>query len=199
MPTGVHLHDARQQLFDAAERVLLRGGPSALTSRAVTAEAEVSKGVLHRHFADFDDFLAELVRERLGRLEDQRTTLRGSAGTGTLASNLTSALIEIFDPVAVAIVSLILFRDELRARLRHSGRPHGIPLLTEATAMIAAYLTDECELGRVAADTDAGTLALSLVGTGHLLFADQEHAPSAEFVESAVRTVIADVVQRRLL
>jgi AcrR family transcriptional regulator len=44
VPTGVHLRDARQQLFDAAERVLLRDGPDALTSRAVTDEAGCAKG-----------------------------------------------------------------------------------------------------------------------------------------------------------
>jgi AcrR family transcriptional regulator len=42
----VALRDARQQLFDAAERILLRSGPNALTSRAVTAEAGCAKGVL---------------------------------------------------------------------------------------------------------------------------------------------------------
>jgi AcrR family transcriptional regulator len=42
MPTGVALRDAREQLFAAAERVLLRAGPNGLTSRAVTAEAGVA-------------------------------------------------------------------------------------------------------------------------------------------------------------
>jgi len=56
MPTGVAIRDVRAQLFDAAERVLRRDGPSGLTSRAVTAEAGVAKGVLHRHFDDFDAF-----------------------------------------------------------------------------------------------------------------------------------------------
>jgi AcrR family transcriptional regulator len=65
VPTGVAIQDA--QLFAAAERVLLRGGPNGLTSRAVTTEAGCAKGVLHRHFADFDAFLAALVRDR-GRL-----------------------------------------------------------------------------------------------------------------------------------
>ena len=68
MPTGVAIRDPREQLFDAAERVLLRDGPNALTSRAVTAEAGCAKGVLHRHFADFDAFLAELVLDRIARL-----------------------------------------------------------------------------------------------------------------------------------
>ena len=77
MPTGVALRDPRQQLFDAAERVLLRDGATALTSRAVTTEAGVAKGVLHRHFADFDAFLAELVLDRIARVEAQAAALRG--------------------------------------------------------------------------------------------------------------------------
>ncbi|MGJ6963728.1 TetR/AcrR family transcriptional regulator [Streptosporangium sp. G11] len=200
MPTGVHIRDARRQLLDAAERVLLRDGPNALTSRAVTIEADVAKGVLHRHFADFDDFLAELVRDRIARIGAQAAALRDSAGTGTVAGNLTGALTDLFDPVAVAIVSLIIFRDELRARLRRNGPAHGVPVLTEATAMIASYLTDECELGRIAVDADAGSLALSLIGAGHLLFAGREGIPpEAGAVDRVVTTVIADVVQRRLL
>lgn len=193
MPTGVHLRDARQQLFDAAERILRRDGPAALTSRAVTTEAGCAKGVLHKHFTDFDAFLAELVRDRVARVGGQSAALRGSAGTGTVEGNLTDALLNLFDPVAVGIVALVVFRDELRARL---GGP-GIPVLTEATAMISGYLTDECELGRIAPDTDAHSLALALIGAGHLLFADEN--PDTEAVEAMVRAVIADVTQRRLL
>jgi AcrR family transcriptional regulator len=200
VPTGVHIRDARQQLFDAAERVLLRDGPSALTSRAVTTEAGVAKGVLHRHFADFDAFLAELVKDRIARIEGQAAALRESAGTGTVAGNLTGALIDLFDSVAVGIISLVIFRDELRARLRAAGPAHGVPIMTEAAAMIAAYLADECELGRIAADSDVDSLALSLIGAAHLLFADREGArPDTAAVEKVVTAVIADVVQRRLL
>src|SRR6185436_17898802 len=68
------------QLFDAAERVLLRDGPSALTSRA--------KGVLHRHFDDFDAFLAEFVLDRAERLRPRAADLLDSAGTGTVAGYL---------------------------------------------------------------------------------------------------------------
>ncbi|GAA0372945.1 TetR/AcrR family transcriptional regulator [Microbispora corallina] len=200
MPTGVHIRDARRHLFDAAERVLLRDGPSALTSRAVTDEAGVAKGVLHRHFADFDAFLAELVRDRIARVERLAAALRASAGTGTVAGNLTGALIDLFDGVAVAIVGLVVFRDELRVRLR-AGRPAaGVPVLAEAGAMIAAYLSEERELGRIAADADVDSLALSLIGAGHLLFAGGEGAPPGpEAVDRVVGAVVADVVQRRLL
>ena len=195
MPTGVAIRDVREQLFAAAERVLFRDGPNALTSRAVTTEAGVAKGVLHRHFADFDDFLAELVLDRINRMDAQAAALRNSAGTGTVSGNLAGALTALFGSVAVAIVALITFRDDLRARLRQA-RPAGVPVLTEATAMIASYLTAERELGRITADADVDTLAPTLVGAGHLLFADREGSPpEAGAVRKMVTTVMAGVVQ----
>jgi AcrR family transcriptional regulator len=200
MPTGTQLRDARKQLLDAAERILLRDGPSALTSRAVTTEAGCAKGVLHKHFTDFDAFLAELVHDRAARIEARTAALRDSAGTSTVTDNLTSALADLFDPVTVAIISLTIFRDELRTRLRRAGPTHGVPVLREAGTMIAAYLTEERAMGRIAADADTDTLALALTGAGLLLFTTH-HAtpPDAGAVNKVVTTITADVVQRRLL
>ncbi|MEV7098663.1 TetR/AcrR family transcriptional regulator [Amycolatopsis sp. NPDC051045] len=199
MPTGVHLRDVRKQLFDAAWRVLLRDGPNALTSRAVTTEADVAKGVLHRHFADFDDFLAELVRDRIGRLTDQAALLQAAAGMRTVAENLLDALVEVFDPVSVPLMSLLFFRDELRSRLRRRGE--GLPLLTEAREMLAAYLSAERAQGRIAADADVDSLSLSLIGGAHLLFAGRRPnaLPDNDELKKLVNTTIADAIQRRLL
>jgi AcrR family transcriptional regulator len=191
VPTGVALRDVREQLFDAAERVLLRDGPHALTSRAVTTEAGVAKGVLHRHFADFDAFLAELIEDRIARLGRQAEALRASAGTGTVAGNLTGALAELFGSVAIQIVSLLIFRDDLRARLRRT-RPTGVPLATEAAAMIASYLSAERDLGRIAPEADVDTLAPTLIGAGHLLFAGRDGLPpDAAEVRKVVAAVLA--------
>jgi AcrR family transcriptional regulator len=195
VPTGVAIRDARRQLFDAAERVLLRDGPSSLTSRAVTAEAGVAKGVLHRHFADFDAFLAEFVLDRVERMDPQAAALRGAAGTGTVAGNLTGALTALFSSAAVAIVALVDFRDELRARLRESW-PAGVPVLTEAMVMIASYLAAERDLGRIAADADIDTLSAVLMGAGHRLFADRTGAPpQTAAVARMVTTVIGGIVR----
>lgn len=190
MPTGVAIRDVREQLFDAAERVLLRDGPSALTSRAVTAEAGCAKGVLHRHFEDFDAFLAEFVLDRVGRMDPQAAALRESVGTGEVVDNLAAALTAVFTSVAVAIVPLITFRDELRARLRETW-PAGVPVLTEAAIMIAAYLRAERDLGRIAPDADVETFAPTLIGAGHLLFADRDSAPPEP---TAVHRMVTTVV-----
>lgn len=198
MPTGVHIVDAPQQLFDAAERVLLRDGPDALTSRAVTDEAGFAKGVLHRHFGDFEDFLAALVTDRAARIEAQAAALRAQAGTGTVAANLTETLTDVFSSVAADIFPLVVFRGELRARLRQARPAGGVPVLAEATAMISSYLAEECALGRIAADADVDSLAVSLVGAGHLLFAGRSGAPPENGqLGRAVAAVIADAVQRR--
>ena len=193
MPTGTALHDVRRQLFDAAERVLLRDGQQALTSRAVTTEAGCAKGVLHRHFADFDAFLAELVEDKITQMYARAAALRDSAGTGTVVENVTTALADTFSSVAGAIVSLVIFRDGLRARLRRAGRP-GIPLAAEAVTMIGDYLTAERDHGRITPDADTATLALTLIGSGHLLTAGNPEADRAA-VHKIVTTVLAGVVR----
>jgi AcrR family transcriptional regulator len=195
VPTGVALRDPRQQLFDAAERVLVRDGATGLTSRAVTTEAGVAKGVLHRYFADFDAFLTELVLDRIARVKAQATALRETAGTGTVADNLTSALMTSFDPVMVSIVALIIARDELRTRLRTADTAR-LPLVGECSAMIAGYLTAERDLGRIAPDADIDTLAPTLVGAAHLLFTERKDSPpEPEAVRKVVTTVLAGAMR----
>lgn len=190
MPTGIAIRDPRAQLFDAAERVLLRDGPMALTSRAVTAEAGVAKGVLHRHFTDFDDFLAEFVLDRVQRMDELTAGLRDTVGTGTVVGNLTQALRSLFGSVAVAVVPLVIARPQLRVRLRRSW-PAGVPVLTQAAEIIASYLAAERELGRIDAGTDVDTLGFMLIGTVHLEAVGSEGAPPDE--ESVVR-ILATVL-----
>jgi AcrR family transcriptional regulator len=195
VPTGVAIRDVREQLFAAAERVLLRAGPSGLTSRAVTAEAGCAKGVLHRHFEDFDAFLAELVLDRIDQIARQSAELRARAGTGTVAGNLAAVLTELLGSVVAKIVSLLIFRDDLRARLRKTT-PSGVPLATEAAAMIASYLSAERDLGRIAADADVATLAPMLIGAVHLQFAgDQTGQPEPEAIRKMVTSFLAGVLR----
>lgn len=195
MPTGIPIRDIRDQLFDAAERVLLRDGPSALTSRAVTTEAGVAKGILHRHFPDFDAFLAALVLTHIDPLDAGSQDLRASAGTITVTDNLARVLAAALDPVAVRIITLVCSRQELLARLRLTT-PNGVPLATEITKMIAAYLTAERGLGRIAFKTDVDTLAITLVGSAHLLAAGQDGIPlDPDELGDMLRTAIDSIVE----
>lgn len=153
---------------------------------------------MHRHFTDFDAFLADLVLDRAAQLETQAGALRESVGTGTVADNLTNALATLFGPIPVAIIPLITFRDELRARLRQARPGGGIAILAQAATAISAYLAEERDRGRIAADADIDFLTRSLVGGGHLLFADRDLGPpTTAAVDKLVTAVIADAVQRR--
>ncbi|GAA0575405.1 TetR/AcrR family transcriptional regulator [Paractinoplanes ferrugineus] len=195
MPTGVALRDVREQLFSAAERVLVRAGAQALTSRAVTLEAGVAKGVLHRHFPDFDQFLTELILDRITQTERQAAVLLSEVGHGTVAGNVTAVLRQIFNSVAVGIVSLVIFRDDLRARLFAARGRRGLALLTEAGEMIADYLRAERDLGRLAPGSDVDTLAPMLIASGHLLFADQDGEPLPDqAVEKMVAAALTGVM-----
>lgn len=195
MPTGVRLHDARRQLFEAAERVLLRDGPSALTSRSVTAEAGVAKGVLHRHFVDFDAFLAELVFDRVDQIGRQATALQDAAGTGRVVDNLVGALSDLFGSVALEMIGLLISRQVLLSRLRQLGASR-LPVIWEGTTMIASYLEAERDLGRVAAHADVAMLGPALIGAGHMAFAGRRGIPPPPGeVTRVVKTVIDAVVQ----
>lgn len=189
MPTGVALRDPRAQLLAAAERILARDGAGALTSRAITDEAGVAKGVLHRHFADVDDLLVALVDERVARIRRQAERLLARAGTGTVVGTVAAALAEAIDPVAVGLIGLAIARDELRARLRRAGS--GLPTVPETTAMLTGYLSAEQSLGRLSPAADPAALARALVGTGHLLFAGELGAlPDASAVEEVVESTL---------
>ena len=176
MPTGVAIRDPRGQLFDAALRILLRDGPAALTSRAVTTEAGCAKGVLHRHFADFDAFLAELALDRIAWIAARAASLRAAAGAGTVAGNLAAALPELSGPAVLALVRLVIARDELRTRLR-AATGSRLPVISEAVAMVSGYLAAERDLGRIAAGADIATLAPMLVSSVHLLYTDAGGVP----------------------
>jgi AcrR family transcriptional regulator len=198
VPTGTAIADVRERLFAAAERVLVRDGPNALTSRTITSEAGCANGVLHRHFADSSAFLAEFVLDRISRISDQAAALLATAGTGTVAGNLTEALLSLFGSSATAIFRLITSRDDLRTRLQQA-RSGGLPVLSEAQQAIASYLAAEQELGRITPGADVATTALTLIGSVHLLFAASEGTqPRRSQVSKVVTSLISPIEKQSI-
>ncbi|MCF7550474.1 TetR/AcrR family transcriptional regulator [Pseudonocardia sp. WMMC193] len=198
MPTGVRLRDPRATLLAAAEHILVRQGPGALTSRAVTDEAGLAKGVLHRHFDGIDDLIVTLVEERLSLTQRWASELRASAGRGSVVATVARTLIQAIDPVAIGLVNLAIARDGVRRRLRLAGHS-GLPTLPETTAMLATYLSVERERGRITRETDPDVLARTLVGTGHLLLAGELGAtPDQAAVEEVVEaSLVSNLVPGR--
>lgn len=197
MPTGHALHDPRQQLFAAAERVLLREGASGLTGRSVTAEAGVAKGVLHRHFADFDTFVAHLVNERIRRFHTVAEGLTSRTGQATVSENVAAALRELLDPVVLALVPQIIAHQAIRSRIATNDQP-GLPLLSDAAAVVRDYLALEQQEGRITPTADVGTTALSVIATAHLLLAGELGAlPTADAIVEVTECILVGIERHR--
>ncbi|MEU1005173.1 TetR/AcrR family transcriptional regulator [Streptomyces tibetensis] len=167
-PRGVATPDVRERLFAAAERVVERDGPGALTSRSVTTEAGCAKGLLHAHFAGFDEFVADLCLDRFARTAAKAQALSELAGQGTVARNLEAVALALFDSGGPAISGLAMARSAAALRIR-KALEGGAPGFTAIQEAITGYLKDEQKLGRVAETVDPCTVSLAIVGTAHHL------------------------------
>ncbi|MGP9022865.1 TetR family transcriptional regulator [Streptomyces sp. BR1] len=186
-PRGVAIPDVRERLFDAAERVLAREGPAALTSRAITGEAGCAKGLLHTHFDGLDEFVAELVLDRFARTARQADGLPARAGQATVADNLAAVALALLTSLDPAVIGLAMTRPAASLRIR-GALEAGAPGFTAIQEAITAYLDAEERLGRLPDTTDTPSIALALVGTvHHLLMTSWTGAPDAG--EQTVRLV----------
>jgi AcrR family transcriptional regulator len=167
-PRGVATPDLRERLFAAAERVVERAGPGALTSRSVTTEAGCAKGLLHTHFAGLDEFVAELCLDRFARTAAKGQAMSRLAGQGTVAQNLEAVAFALFDSGGLAISGLAMTRPAATLRIREALEG-GAPGFTAIEEAITGYLKAEQVLGRVAETIDPDAVALAVVGTAHHL------------------------------
>ncbi|WP_316529497.1 TetR/AcrR family transcriptional regulator [Kitasatospora brasiliensis] len=158
----------RERLFAAAERVLAREGAAGLTNRAVTEEAGLAKGLLYSHFADLDDFVAQLVLDRFEAIAAEVAGLPERAGSGEVRENLTGAALALLGTNGPAVAAAALSRSAVAERVRQAweGGAPGPGAVEEA---MARYVEAEQRLGRMAAEVDGAMLALAITGTVHHL------------------------------
>ncbi|MDA1362975.1 TetR family transcriptional regulator [Glycomyces luteolus] len=186
MPRGVAIPELRQQLFTAAERVILRDGPGKLSGRAVTTEAAVAAGLLYAHFTDLDDFLAAYAVDRSFVVIAAAGALADRAGTGDIAANLADTLLAIPRDTLAALARLLVLRPEPAQRIHDVlGDDTALDAIERAAA---AYLEAEHRLGRLASTVDPPAVALALTGTLHHLVL------TAEDLDERLRPAITALV-----
>ncbi|MER7792834.1 TetR/AcrR family transcriptional regulator [Streptomyces sp. NPDC097640] len=190
-PRGVATPDVRERLFTAAERVVERDGPGALTSRAVTAEAGCAKGLLHAHFTGLDEFVAELCLDRFARTVAKARALSELAGQDTVTRNLDAVVLALFDSGGPAISGLAMTRPVATVRIREAFEG-GAPGFTAIQEAITGYLQAEQRLGRVAATVAPHAVALAVVGTAHHLL--MTNWPGASDPRPAMTCLVAALV-----
>ncbi|MFG2115717.1 TetR/AcrR family transcriptional regulator [Streptomyces sp. NPDC048718] len=190
-PRGVATPDVRERLFAAAERIVERDGPGALTSRSVTTEAGCAKGLLHAHFAGLDVFVAELCLDRFARTAARARALATRVGEGTVAGNLEAMALGMFESGGAALTGLAMTRPAVSPLIR-AALAGGAPAYDAVQETIAGYLEAERERGRVAAGVDPATVALAVVGTAHHLL--MTAWPDAPDPRPALRRLVAALV-----
>lgn len=93
MPKIVDHGERREEVVEAARRVILREGIEAATTRAIAREAGYSNGVLTHYFADKDDIMLSALRSSHRRIVERlRGKLAGLTGLAALRELLLDNL-----------------------------------------------------------------------------------------------------------
>ncbi|MBG0833028.1 TetR/AcrR family transcriptional regulator [Planomonospora sp. ID67723] len=93
MPKIVNHRERREEVVEAARRIILREGIEAATTRAIAKEAGYSNGVLTHYFADKDEIMLSALRSSHRRIVERlRAKLAGLAGLAALRELLLDNL-----------------------------------------------------------------------------------------------------------
>jgi AcrR family transcriptional regulator len=194
-PRGLAIPDVREQLFQAAERLLLREDPAALSGRAVTREAGLAVGILQNHFGDFDSFLADFVLARLRLSAASFASLPSCAGTGTVAGNLHDAAVSLLGRDTLALSRLVAARPSVLTRsIRvHSATAHPRSMLEQA---VLGYLQREQQLGRVEPDADIEAAAVALIAMVHqlMLMPSNDQRSAGDLLRRVIVLLVSGIV-----
>jgi AcrR family transcriptional regulator len=158
----------RASLIAHAQRLVARQGASALTMRALAAEAGCAVGLPYKVFADRRDLVAELVHAEFLEMQSVVDELVARAGTGTIGGNLAWFADLLLASPAVAVAQEV-FTDELlmktvTTRIQETGAG---PATFET--ILTRYLEAEKGFGRVDDDVEAAAFGFVLAGAIHNL------------------------------
>lgn len=182
----------RASLVVHARRLVARDGATALTMRALAAEARCAVGLPYKVFADRRDLVAELIHAEFTQLQPVVDELTVRAGTGTVADNLSWFADLLLTSPAVALAGEV-FADELlmktvTERIHRSGAG---PASFET--ILSGYLAAEKRAGRVDEAVDEHAFGFLLAGALHNLVVSGHGypRPSKRHLEQILTAVAA--------
>lgn len=172
----------RDHLIETAAALIAERGTAGLGVRDITRTAQVADGVLYNYFQDKEDLLAHALLVHVGAVMEDAAPMP-VAGGGTLVENLRQFVINgvlVLIRIAPAFAGLVS-QPKVLTRFREMiggdaalGVATGEERAVEDRAvrgglpdMLAAYLSAEQQLGRIAAEADATSAARVMVGAIH--------------------------------
>ena len=192
--------DTRQKILEAADRLIQMKGLARVTTRDIARETGLSEGALYRHFAHKEDILFAAVSRHLPALfEVFRAHPAGNGAIGENLAALTMAIVQYYDrlfPVSIAHLAdkelLMRFREAIQ---RINGGPQNI------FTLVAAYIEEEQELGRIGRRLPALSIATLLLGPcqqrvfmTHLLGHDPFDKTDQQFAQDLVQALEVSIL-----
>lgn len=165
MPPVARAPVLREQLLDAAARVLDEHGASSVTTRRIAHEASCSEGSIYNHFANKEELIACVVGERIARFPAVVSRMAEAPGTGDVRTHLehVAGLALDFFRRGMPMMGVAAHDAGARARCRElHDAGHGPWRTTED---LASWLREERALGRVHPDADPDAVAAALLGS----------------------------------
>ncbi len=184
----------RDTILEAAASVVRTLGLGRATTKEIAKAAGYSEATLYKHFTDKEEIFVELLRASVPAFLPVLKSVQERAGQGTVRDNLLTVVRAAmgFYHDSLLMLASTFAEPKLLARHRETLAqknlgPH------RAIDGLAAYLTKEQQLGRVAADADARAVASMVLGGCFLhAFLDNfagRDADPAETERYAVSTV----------
>jgi AcrR family transcriptional regulator len=180
----------RDQILDAALKVLREQGPARATTKEIARVAGCSEGSLYNHFENKESLFVAVIMERLPPFVALLKNLLERAGEGSIRDHLEEVARTALDfyveatPLAAAALAAPDIREGLR--LQNAG-PH------RGNAMLAIYLRLEQRLGRIHKDVSPEAAAALLLG------ACQQRAMHLPFLGADAVIMPADQFARELV
>lgn len=191
----------REQILDAAARLLAERGLPAVTTKEIARAAGVAEGTLYKHFSGKEELFGCVLRERMPPFVALLQDLPARAGRDTVAANLAElarVAVEFFTRAVPLMTALGVKRDLLRVAGRLGERGFGPVVSLRA---LGEYLRLEQGLGRVRPDAPIAAAAQVLLGAchnyvlvHHLFGDDARLVPPEEFVAGLVDIVTSGLL-----
>jgi AcrR family transcriptional regulator len=160
--------ELRASLIAHAQRLVAREGASALTMRALAAEAGCAVGLPYKVFTDRRDLVAELVHAEFVEMQLVVDELAARAGTGTIGGNLAWFADLLLASPAVAVAQEVFTDEQLMKTVTTRIHQTGAGPATFET-ILSSYLQAEKRAGRIEDDVDAAAFGFLLAGAIHNL------------------------------
>ncbi len=160
--------ETRQKIVEATERLIKLKGLARVTTKEIAREVGLSEGALYRHFEHKEEVFFAIIAQHLPTfLSAFETHL---PGTADVASNLTAIMLAGMDyfgeliPMSASFLSDTELLAQYRQKMSRvaAGPGGGGPQKIED--LLATYLEEEKQLGRIQSPMESRTAAVLLLG-----------------------------------